>query len=125
MNSSDVYDKYKSAKRRFYEELGAIQKAYISSHYAFKEGDVVVFKNIYYRAPTLIAIDSVFFNNQGNLADENSYRNPRVVVSGHIVDDEGYDKTIFPDSTQTIGVMASANDIIEVTNLRPKGLRRS
>lgn len=124
MDSREVYKKYKSAKKRFYDELAAIQKEYISSHYTFKEGDIVKFKNMFYKNPTLIVLDAIYFNNQGNYADENSYRNPVIRISGHMVDEEGYDKTYFPDSTQTIGVMASADDVIEVISMRPKGLRQ-
>ena len=125
METSEVYKRYKSAKNRFFEELSKIQKEYISSRYQFKEGDIVRFKNIHYKEPTLIVIDSMYFNNSGNFANEESYQYPYVQISGHLVDEQGYDKTYFPNSlnSQPIGVLCSANDVIETTNIRPRGLR--
>lgn len=124
MEAYELYNKYKRAKERFQEEKAAIAKEYISSHYSFKEGDIVKIQNIFYKEPTLIVLDSVYIGyNPEYSTEENAYRNPKVSISGHMVDEEGYDITYFPNSTQTIGVGAKADDVIEVTNIRPKGLR--
>ena len=125
MEASEVYKRYKSAKNCFFEELSNIQKEYISSRYQFKEGDIVRFKNIHYKEPTLIVIEKMYFVNSGNFANEESFKYPNIQVSGHMVDEQGYDKTYFPNSlnSQPIGVLCSANDVIEINNIRPKALR--
>lgn len=134
MESSEVYKRYLDAKKRFdedlwaskktfHKELSEIQQSYISSLYTFKEGDVVIIKNRYYDKPTLIVIEAVFFENNGNYEAEESYRHPIILVSGHMVDEDGYDKTYFPNSTQTIGVTCHAKDVTEITFIRHKGLR--
>ena len=63
------------------------------------------------------------FENNGNLTQESSYRNPRIKISGNMVDEDGYDMTYFPTSTQTIDVIAYAADVMEVTTIIPRGLR--
>ena len=134
MESSEVHKRFLDAKKRFDQDLSALKKAfhkeleeiqlsYISSLYTFERGDVVIIKNHYYDKPTLIVIEGVYFENNGNYEAEESYRYPIILVSGHMVDEDGYDKTYFPNSTQTIGVRCYAKDVIEKTHIRPKGLR--
>ena len=123
MDQNEVYRRYQGATKRYREELAAIQRDYIFSLYNFKKGDVVLFKNMHYKEPTLIVLDSIYFVNNGNFTQESSYRNPRIMISGHMVDEDGYDKTCFPTSTQTIDVMAYAADVMEVTTITPRGLK--
>lgn len=123
MDQNEVYRRYQDATKRYCEELAAIQRDYIFSLYNFKKGDVVLFKNMYYKKPTLIVLDSIYFENNGNFTQESSYRNPRIKISGHMVDEDGYDMTYFPTSTQTIDVIAYAADVMEVTTIIPRGLR--
>ena len=100
MDSLQVHKKFLSAKKRFTEELAAIQKEYIESHYNFKEGDIVRFKNGYCKNPTLVAIDSLYFNDAKYVGDERAYKNPIVAFAGHVVDEEGYNVSFFRGSNQ-------------------------
>lgn len=128
MNANEVYKRFNNAKKRFMDEIASIQASYISSNFSFKKGDIVsVIKNRSYNrnaTPILVLIDSIYFNNDGNLFDERFYRNPNVLISGHRVDSEGYDLTYFKDSDQRIGERFSPDDIVNITSIRSKGIKR-
>lgn len=120
IDSNEVYRKYRSARIRFANELRAIEKEYISAHYSFKEGDIVRFRNIDYKTPTLVYIERIFFAGK----DEYSkYKTPRVEVSGIEVDEEGYLIPFIKGTSKPIKDGFYADDVIEVTNIQYKGLR--
>lgn len=120
MDSNECYRRYKSARMRFNKELEAIRKEYISSNYSFKEGDIVRFKNYFHKTPTLVCIESMFFT--GELEDVR-YKYPHVRVEGFLVDEEGYLVPFFKGGSQPNSCLFEADDIIEVTTIKYKGLR--
>lgn len=124
MDATEVYRRFKNAQKRFYQELSTIQREFISSNFKFKEGDVVWFKNYHYKAPTLIVIDSIYFHNTGDYAEERFYQRPVIKISGHMVDEEGYDITYFKDSDQAVSVDLNPEEITQITTIKPKGLKR-
>lgn len=128
MDSSEVYKRFKIAKQKFMDEIASIQASYVSSNFSFKEGDVVsVIKNRNYNrnaTPILVLIESIFFNNKGNLFEEWIYTNPSIMISGHRVDNEGYDLTFFKDSDQRIGELFRPEDVVSITTIRPKKIKR-
>lgn len=117
MNKDNVFGLYEAAKRRFHNELSKIQEEYISSNFTFKVGDIVKYKDLFKSGYMLI--DAIFFDNKGDYSDKNSYKNPRVVLSGRAVDETGKLKTYFSDSDQHIGVIVYADERtkIEMTNI--------
>lgn len=128
MDSSEVYKRFKIAKQKFIDEIASIQASYISSNFSFKEGDVIsVKKNRNYNrnvTPILVLIESNFFNNKGNLFEEWIYKNPVIMISGHRVDNEGYDLTYFRDSDQRIDELFRPEDVVSITSIRPKKIKR-
>ncbi len=124
MDSSEVYKKYLIANRRFCDEKVAIQKEYIASHYNFTVGDVVIFKNIFHKTPTTVVIDSLYFEVRDDYPEEHYYKKPHVYFRGRRVDEEGYDIPLFIGSKDSLEVIADADDVIEITNIIPKGTRR-
>ncbi len=74
--------------------------------------------------PILVLIESNFFNNKGNLFEEWIYKNPVIMISGHRVDNEGYDLTYFRDSDQRIDELFRPEDVVSITSIRPKKIKR-
>ena len=121
MGSTEVYSKYQRALNRFKNELRSIQKEYISSHYSFKLGDIVVFRNLFHKTPTFACIDNMCL--KGIFTDEKTYKNPRVEVHGFRVDEDGYLVPFRKGTSEPDTCGFSADDVIEVTNIQYKGLR--
>ncbi len=121
MDISEVCRKYKLAKARYDKELKAIEEEYAASKYNFKKGDVVIFKNIMYKEPTLCVVDhmhylspeTIYKCRYGNLCDN-------IKVSGYQVDSEGYYIPFFKGGNQAISVGFRAYDVIKVTDICPK-----
>ena len=128
MDSSEVCRRFNLEKTKFMDEIASIQDSYISSNFSFKKGDVVsVIKNRRFNRnapPILVLINSIYFDNDGNLFDERIYRNPGIIISGHRVDNDGYDLTYFKDSDQRISDMFIPDDIVEITSIIPRRIKR-
>ena len=120
MDSNECYRRYKSARIRFNNELEAIRKEYISSNYSFKEGDIVRFKNYFYKTHTLVCIERLYFTAK---LEDDRYKYPHVGVDGFVVDEEGYLVPIIKGGSQPCSCLFEADDIIEVTTIKYKGLR--
>lgn len=127
MDSFEVYKRYLNAKKRFNDELNAIQKAYISSNYNFKEGDIVKIKGERLQPFTeYMLIEEIFFHKHGDYPTDKEYKEPIVKISGKKVDEEGYDCALCPPiSYEPIYNDYLVDSIeIEVTHIRHKGLRK-
>jgi hypothetical protein len=74
MDSYEVYQRYLNAKKRFNEELNAIQKAYISSNYKFKEGDIVKIKGDRLESFTdYLYVEKIFFYEHRDYPTDENY----------------------------------------------------
>ena len=126
MDSYEVYQRYLNAKKRFNEELNAIQKAYISSNYKFKEGDIVKIKGERLESFTdYLYVEKIFFYEHRDYPTDENYKEPIVKISGTLVDEDGYEVPFCPPiSYSPIERDYSVCDVeIEVTNIRYKGFR--
>lgn len=84
-----VRARFDAIKMRYKSQLHTIEQTYISNVYSLKEGDVIRFTNRYIKEPTLIVIDRLYFGFHGS--EEETYEKPFVCISGHQVDEDGYD----------------------------------
>ena len=119
---NELFAKYQSARNRFNsarksynKELRDIQKEYITSVYSFWEGDIVLFRNGWYKTPTLAYIEHLYFIGDNEVS---KYKEPRVEVIGFGVDEEGY-----LVSGMLSSYKFSAKDVIEKTTIKYKGER--
>lgn len=111
----------KLQKKRYEDELKAIQEEYASGKYRFKKGDIVIFKRLWDKTSTRCVIstmhylspETIFKYRHENLSDN-------IEISGEVVDEDGYYIPFFKGGNQTIGEKFRAEDVIEVTNIRPK-----
>ena len=121
MEISEVNKRYKIAKAKFLNEIRNINNQYVLSNFKFKEGDVVRFKNKYYK-PTLAVVDKIYFIGRFDLGGhrvECVTKNTIISIDGHVVDENGYDIYIYRD---LLTCMFEPNDVFEVTNIKPKGM---
>ena len=121
MDISEVCRRYKLAKERYDKEMRAIEEEYAASKYSFKKGDVVIFKNVMYKEPTICVVDNMHYLSPETIC-KYRYDNicDNIEVSGYQVDSEGYYVPFFKGGGQAVSVGFRVNDVIEVTNIQPK-----
>lgn len=122
MTIQEFCKRYKRAKDQYDEEIRKIQEEYAAGIYGFRKGDVVIFKNLFYKEPTRCVIEAMHYLDPETIY-KNRYGNisTNIKVTGHRVDNEGYDISYFVGSEQTIGVGFYSDDVIEVTSIQAKG----
>ena len=116
MELSEVARRYESAKKRFLREIENIEEEYVLSKYKFKKGDIVRFKNLFYK-PTLVVVDSICLLTNQKFLEYRSIMGSCVSINGHIVDEGGYNIPYFVGGNQCISVKFEAKDVFEVTNI--------
>lgn len=119
MELSEVSRKYQIAKTRFLHEIREIEEEYILSKYNFKKGDIVRFKNAFYKS-TLIVVDEISFLQDKELLEPRWIMEKSVKIQGHIVDEDGFSVPYFVGGSQPIGVALEAKDVYEVTGIKYK-----
>ena len=122
MTIQEACKRYLKAKAQYEEEIKKIQEEYASGVYSFRKGDVVIFKNFFYKEPTRCVIDTMHYLDPETMC---KYRygnfSNNIKVSGHLVDVDGYDTPFFKGGDQAVGVGFYSDDVIEVTSIQAKG----